>query len=90
MTCKPSALTNALKHAGGSVVHMSVKADGRNFKMVIADDGRGFDVNAKTADGRQNGLENMRRRAAAVGGQLLVTSEPGKGTRVELTVNFTG
>ena len=84
------ALTNTLKHAGGSVVHMSVKADGRNFKLVIADDGRGFDVNAKTADGRQNGLENMRRRAAAVGGQLAVTSEPGKGTRVELTVNFTG
>ncbi|MDR3456473.1 MAG: sensor histidine kinase [Verrucomicrobiae bacterium] len=84
------ALTNTLKHAGGSVVHMSVKMAGQQFKMVIADDGRGFDVNKKTADGRQNGLENMRRRTAAVGGQLLVTSEPGKGARVELTVNFTG
>jgi signal transduction histidine kinase len=84
------ALTNALKHAGGSVVHMQAKIDGRNFKMVIADDGQGFDVNTKTSDGQRNGLENMRRRAEAVGGQLLVTSEPGKGARVELTVNFTG
>lgn len=82
------ALTNALKHAGGTVVHMQVKTDGQNFKMVIADDGQGFDVNGKVADGLRNGLENMRRRTEAVGGQLLVTSEPGKGTRVELTVIF--
>jgi len=84
------ALTNTLKHAGGQVVHMQLKTDGQSFKLVIADDGQGFDVNRKTSDGLRNGLENMRRRAEAVGGQLLVTSEPGKGARVEFTVNFTG
>jgi signal transduction histidine kinase len=83
------ALTNALKHAGGSVVHMQVKTDGKQFKLVIADDGKGFDVGKTASDAQRNGLENMRRRAEAVGGQLQVTSEPGKGARVEFTVNFT-
>ncbi len=81
------ALTNALKHAGGSVVMVQVKTDGQHFEMVIADDGKGFDVNA-TTNGQRNGLGNMKRRAEAVVGQLVVTSEPGKGARVVFTVDF--
>jgi len=84
------ALTNVLKYAGGTVVHVQVKTDGRNFKMVIADDGKGFDMNAPAPNNQGNGLENMRRRAEAVGGRLVVTSGPGQGTRVEFTVDFTG
>jgi signal transduction histidine kinase len=84
------ALTNALKYAGGTVVYVQVKTDGRNFKLVIADDGKGFDINAPASSNQGNGLENMRRRAAAVGGRLQLTSEPGKGARVEFTVDFTG
>ena len=82
------SLTNVLKHAGGQVVHLQVKTDGQNFKMVIADDGKGFDVKATLTNSQRNGMENMRRRAEAVGGQLNLTSEPGKGARVEFTVNF--
>ena len=82
------ALANVLKHAGGTVVNLQVKIDGGKMKTVIADDGRGFTVGTPVSNGEHNGLENMRRRAAAVGGQLLVTSEPGKGTRVEFGVSF--
>jgi signal transduction histidine kinase len=82
------ALTNALRHARGQLVFVQVKTDGDNFKLLVTDDGKGFDVNSPTAAGQHNGLENMRRRAEAVGGQLSVTSEPGKGTRMELSVNF--
>jgi len=84
------SLNNVLKHAGGSVVHVQVKTEGGDFKMVIADDGRGFDVGTMVSDGQRNGLENMRRRAEAVGGRLNVTSEAGRGARVEFTVHFTG
>ena len=83
------ALTNALKYAGGNVVMVRVKTDGRNFQMAIADDGQGFDVTA-TANSQRNGLGNMRRRAEAVEGCLGVTSQPGQGTRVEFEVNFSG
>ena len=82
------SLTNVLKHAGGSVVHLQVKADDGKLKIVIADDGKGFNLAATASNGEHNGLGNMQRRAAAVGGQLAVTSEPGKGTRVEFDMNF--
>ena len=83
------SLTNVLKHAGGSVVHLQIKTDGRTLKIVIADDGKGFDANSPASEQR-NGLGNMRRRAEAVGGTLALTSEPGRGTRVEFNVNFPG
>jgi signal transduction histidine kinase len=82
------SLTNVLKHAGGSVVHVQVKADDGKLKIVIADDGKGFNPAATASNGNHNGLENMRQRTAAVGGELAVTSEPGKGTRVEFRMNL--
>ena len=82
------SLNNVLKHAGGSVVHLQVRADDRQLKIVIADDGKGFDAHATTANSNHNGLENMRRRAAVVGGELVVNSEPGKGTRMVFQVQF--
>jgi signal transduction histidine kinase len=83
------SLTNVLKHAGASVVHLQIKTDGRTLKIVIADDGKGFDANSPASEQR-NGLGNMRRRAEAVGGTLALTSEPGNGARVEFNVNFPG
>jgi signal transduction histidine kinase len=84
------SLTNVLKHADASVVYLQVKTDNQALKIVIADDGKGFDPGSPATDGQHNGLENMRRRAEAVGGTLALTSDPGKGTRVEFNVNFPG
>ena len=83
------SLNNVLKHAGGSVVHLQVTADDQQLKIAIADDGKGFDPNATATNTEHNGLENMRRRATAVGGELAVNSESGKGTRMVFQVNFT-
>jgi signal transduction histidine kinase len=84
------ALTNILRHAGASEVHLQIKAAPKNLDIVIADNGKGFDTKAAAAAGQHNGLDNMRRRAAAVGGKLALTSSPGSGTRVELSVGFPG
>ena len=84
------ALTNVLKHAGGTVVHLQIKIEDSTLKIVIADDGKGFTLSSPAADGRHNGLENMRRRAEAVGGTLQLTSDPAQGTRVEFQMNFPG
>ena len=84
------SLNNVLKHSGGRAVQLQVQTDGQNFRLVIADDGKGFEPGANADGGEHNGLENMRRRAAAVGGQLTVSSEPGKGARVEFSVTFPG
>jgi two-component system nitrate/nitrite sensor histidine kinase NarX len=54
--------------------------------MVIQDDGAGFDPNQSAGDGHY-GLRFMRERAEQIGGQLLVESEPGAGTRILFTVH---
>jgi signal transduction histidine kinase len=82
------ALTNVLKHSGASEVNLQVKILGRSFALTISDNGSGFDVSTTTADGQRNGLENMRRRAEAVGGKLVLSSAPPNGSRVEFTVVF--
>jgi signal transduction histidine kinase len=46
-------------------------------------------VAAAAAAGRRNGLDNLQRRAKAVGGNLTLTSSPGTGTRMEFSVGFT-
>ncbi|ARZ70786.1 diguanylate cyclase [Streptomyces albireticuli] len=52
----------------------------------VTDDGCGFDPSAVRRAGRHLGLVSMRDRAGGVGGGLTVTSEPGKGTTIEMEV----
>jgi signal transduction histidine kinase len=78
------AITNVVRHAQARTITVSTGtsngAEGRPaIFLAIADDGRGFA--AGSSSGR--GLVNMRRRAAAVGGRLEVTSTE-EGTEVRL------
>jgi signal transduction histidine kinase len=58
--------------------------------LVIEDDGRGFGEGAAVAEAARgssgHGLENLANRLSAIGGRCAISSEPGCGTRVELTV----
>ena len=82
------ALTNVLKHADAKEVHVQVNVASDTLEISIQDDGRGVDANKSPATGPHEGLGNMRRRAAELGGKLTVESTPGKGTRVNLVVNL--
>ena len=79
------ALTNALKHSGASEVRVQARLDGSTLQIVVADDGKGFDP-ASIAEGRRNGMGNMRRRAAAMNATFDLQSSPGKGATVMLSV----
>jgi signal transduction histidine kinase len=81
-------LTNTLKHAAATEVHLRISATAQALNLVITDNGRGFDPAADAAAGKRNGLDNMHRRAQAVGGRLSLTSAPGKGARTEFSVGF--
>ena len=82
------SLTNVARHAAAKEVHLQIKMSGRQLQVTVSDDGQGFSPGASAGSGQHNGLENMRRRATAVGGKLEVYSDPGKGTRTLLYVNF--
>lgn len=77
------SLSNALRHAEATEVNLTI--DRRTDRIVIRtiDDGAGFDVNAVTGG---MGLENLRTRSARLGGFAEITSGPGVGTTVEVTL----
>ena len=79
------AVHNIAKHANTTKVEIEVSWQSSRFHLRIEDNGRGFDVAAVTAG---NGLANFRHRAEVIGGELHVTSEPGKGTRIALEVSI--
>jgi signal transduction histidine kinase len=77
--CTLEALQNVAKYAkaNGATVHLS-RADG-HLEFEVTDDGIGFDP---TARGYGTGAQGMADRLAALGGELVVTSSPGSGTKV--------
>jgi len=78
------ALNNALKHAHAQHISVQLFLLGSPATLTIADDGIGFSPGASHAGGL--GLRGMAERAARLGGQLTIVSQPGEGTRVQATV----
>lgn len=73
------ALTNVQKHAQASRVQLRWSVESGSGRLVIEDDGRGFDP-SQGIRGSAYGLVGMRERAASIGAILSVASEPGQGT----------
>jgi two-component system sensor histidine kinase DegS len=81
------AFQNVRKHAAASRVSIGLEGD----TLVIADNGRGFDVIRVAAGaGRNFGLQFMRERAELLGGQLQIESRQGEGTRILLRLPAQG
>ncbi len=80
------ALSNIRKHARTRCARVSFEIEGPQARIVIADDGEGFDPAAQQAQGKRFGLQSMCGRAEAVGGTLAVVSSPGKGTQIVVHV----
>jgi len=75
------ALTNVVRHARASTVHISLGTDAGTIKMVVIDDGRGIEERALTKPASL-GLLGLRERFEALGGGLAVTRESQGGTRL--------
>jgi signal transduction histidine kinase len=75
------ALTNVAKHAQASVVQVDLETEGGMTRLCVRDDGVGG------ADpGRGSGLVGLRDRVEALGGRIEITSPPGRGTSLLVTV----
>jgi two-component system sensor histidine kinase UhpB len=76
------ALANAGRHAGASLVEVSLASAEDGSRLRVSDDGAGFDPVTAREGGL--GLEGMAERAKLVGGELDLRSAPGAGTEVTL------
>lgn len=76
------AVTNAARHSGSSRIRLTVERDGSRVRLWVSDTGCGFDTAAQGGFG----LVSMRERAHSVGGELCISSAPGRGSDVEVTL----
>lgn len=87
------AFSNILRHAHASRVRVHMSCSRRRFTLEIRDDGAGFDPSAADehgrrgrAQGRAQGLANIRRRAELLEAEVDITSARGQGSRISLTM----
>jgi signal transduction histidine kinase/ligand-binding sensor domain-containing protein len=81
------AVTNVVKHAHASKVRIKLYNEASALHLLIADNGRGIQKEDPFSllDGHF-GLIGMRERTGRLGGELRLTSPPGGGTEIEVTV----
>ena len=83
------ALSNIARHAQATRVKVTIMGcNSAEVKVTVTDDGNGFDP--QNLDGRRSGLAGMRERALLARARIDVSSTPGKGTTVELTLPARG
>ena len=83
------ALRNAARHADARHVAVRLRRDDGSAILELEDDGRGFDVEGAERRRPGMGLFSMRERVGLVNGRLIVTSAPGRGTKIVATVPLT-
>lgn len=80
------AVTNVVRHSGARSLTVRVDCRAEELEFEIIDDGEGFDVASVRERARSPGLDGMEARLMLLGGDLAVTSRPGRGTSVRGTV----
>ena len=90
------ALNNVVKHAQATEVWLRLRLHENILTLIVEDNGQGFatETGARTADSARLhsglGLANLRNRLHSIHGEFNVQSSPGKGTRMEMTVDIRG
>ena len=83
------AVSNIWRHSQASAAELVIEFDDALVKLNISDDGKGFGVPQRVVDMAglgKLGLTGMYERAKLLGGNLLLTSNRGKGTTVTVEV----
>lgn len=83
------SVNNALKHAKADHIWVRITQTPTTLEAIVQDDGRGFDLQKVKASYEKRGsfgLLNIEERAGLIGGMAELSSAPGKGTMVHVTV----
>jgi len=79
------ALNNIVKHSESTTASIKISIENGNIVMEVSDEGVGFDTNQAYSG---QGLRNMRERGQLLGGEVVIDSKPGSGTRVTSQVKI--
>ena len=84
------SLNNILKHSGARQARLQLESDVHEVRLQVEDDGSGFKVTEPVNAGNGMGLKNVVERVRILGGKLKVDSQPGRGTRIQVTIPMSG
>ena len=83
-------LVNVRKHSRATSVYVRFGAQNGFWRLIIDDDGRGFPFSGRFTLGELDALHRgpavIKERIRAIGGDMVIESSPGNGSRVEITV----
>jgi signal transduction histidine kinase/ligand-binding sensor domain-containing protein len=79
------SVNNVIKHSNGSKADVKVKRLENRIMIEINDNGRGFDPDSLPTEKRSFGLAGLRERAQLLGGDFVLDSKPGVGTKVSVS-----
>jgi ligand-binding sensor domain-containing protein/signal transduction histidine kinase len=81
------AVQNAVAHAAPRTITVLLAFENRRLRVEVQDDGCGFEASSgRSLDGPHFGLTGMRERVEKLGGEFYLSSYPGKGTQVRLSI----
>jgi signal transduction histidine kinase len=81
------AIANSVRHSGSRTIEVALDQTPQRLRLSVKDDGSGFDsADIDIARAGHYGLIGMKERAAQIGAELHLDSEPGRGTTVHLTL----
>jgi signal transduction histidine kinase len=78
------SLTNITRYAGVSEAFIQIRVNGNVLQIYIEDEGKGFNINSVSTS--SSGIRGMRERALSIGGSLDISSIPGRGTTIEVSL----
>ncbi len=80
------AVNNSVKHAGAKVIEVVLQSTPEQLQLSVKDDGAGFSRENGNVRPGHYGLIGMKERAAQIGAELSLASEPGRGTTVSVVL----
>lgn len=84
-------ITNSIKHSASESISVLVRSlDEKSFKIIVSDEGRGFDLKKAFKKKKHFGLKNIQIRAQNLGGQVYFKTAQGEGTQVTVTLPYQG
>jgi signal transduction histidine kinase len=86
-------MSNAVRHAKPNSIALHIAREPRTVKIMIRDDGCGFDLDELNNDdnrGKGFGLRGMEERARLCDGEFSIYSAPGSGTTLVISIPYEG
>jgi PAS domain S-box-containing protein len=78
-------INNIVKHADSLSANISIEAVGNIIRVIVTDDGKGFDINKK----REGiGITNMLNRVESFNGKIDIESSPGNGSKIQIEIPY--